>query len=136
MDPGNTSRSPADSSIGDLAHLSRSGHRTPTLAVLTERPWRRAELCELTGVSSSTMRRTLDQFEDRSWSRKDGHQYVATRLGKTVAAGIEDLLARVEAERRLRDVRHWLPDEFRELPLETWSGLIVTVADFAPRVVR
>lgn len=125
----NTSHSPTDSPIGDLAYLSRSEHRIQTLLALTEHPWSRDELCTLTDVSSSTMRRTLDRFEDRIWIRKDGHQYEATRLGETVATGIEDLLARVETERRLRDVWHWLPDALGELPVETWSELTITTAD-------
>ena len=50
--------------IGDVAYLARSAHRIPALVALTERPRRRSELCELTGVSDSTIRRTLDEFED------------------------------------------------------------------------
>ena len=129
MDVDIMSHSSADSPIGDVAYLSRSEHRVPTLVALTERPRSRAELCELTGVSSSTMRRTLDQFEARIWVRQDGHQYAATRLGETVAAGVEDLLARVETERRLRDVWHWLPDALRDLSVDTWSELTITTAD-------
>jgi predicted transcriptional regulator len=129
MDLDNTKHSPSDSPIGDVAYLSRSEHRVPTLAALTESPRSRAELCELTDVSSSTMRRTLDQFEDRIWVRKDGRQYAATRLGETVAAGVEELLVRVETERRLRDVWHWLPDEFGDLSVDTWSELTITTAD-------
>ena len=51
----------------------------------------------LTGVSSSTLRRTLNEFEDRLWIRQDGYQYVATRLGEAIAYGTEDLLDRVES---------------------------------------
>lgn len=54
----------AGSPIDDIAYLTRSEHRTPTLVALTERPRSRSELCELAGVSSSTIRRTLDEFED------------------------------------------------------------------------
>lgn len=118
-----------DSPIGDLAYLARSEHRIPALVALTERPRSRSELCELTGVSSSTIRRTVNEFEDRLWIRKDGYQYVATRLGEAIATGTEDLLERVETERKLRDVWHWLPDEISDLPIEIWSDLTVTVAD-------
>lgn len=118
-----------DSPIGDLAYLTRSEHRIPALVALTERPRSRSELCELTGVSSSTIRRTLQEFEDRLWIRKDGYQYVATRLGEAITSGTEDLLERVETERTLRDVWHWLPEEVREFPIEIWSELTVTVAD-------
>ena len=125
----NVGRDSADSPVGDVAYLARSEHRIPTLVALTERPRSRSELCELTGVSSSTMRRTLDEFEDRIWTRKEGYQYVATGLGGAVASGMEELLDRVETERKLRDVWHWLPDGICDLPAETWSELTVTVAD-------
>jgi predicted transcriptional regulator len=118
-----------ESPIGDVAYLARSPHRIPALVALTERPRSRSELCELTGVSSSTIRRTLDEFEDRVWVRKDGHQYAATRLGEVVASGTEDLLERVETERKLRDVWHCLPDEVSEFPVETWETMTVTVAE-------
>ena len=118
-----------DSPIEDIAYLTRSDHRVPTLVALTERPLSRSELCELTGVSSSTVRRTLDEFEDRIWIRKDGYRYVATRLGEAIASGMEELIERVETERQLRDVWPLLPDEVERFPVETWSELTVTVAD-------
>ena len=135
---GNTKHCPSDSPIGDLAYLTRTEHRVTALIALTERPRSRSELCELTGVSSSTMRRTLDEFEDRIWIRKDGYQYVATRLGEVIASGMVDVLERVETERKLRHVWHWLPDEIGEFPLETWAELTVTVAepDFPYRPVN
>ncbi|WP_117594517.1 helix-turn-helix transcriptional regulator [Haloprofundus halophilus] len=118
-----------DSAIGDIAYLARSAHRIPTLVALTERPRSRSELCEQTGVSPSTIRRTLRQFEYRSWVRKEGYRYVATRLGEAIAAGMEDLTSLVETERKLRDVWHWLPDEVTEFPTETWAELTVTLPE-------
>ncbi|QZP38489.1 MarR family transcriptional regulator [Halobaculum magnesiiphilum] len=119
----------AVSPIGDIAYLARSEHRVPTLIALTERPRSRSELCELGGVSSSTMRRTLDEFEARIWIRKDGYQYTATRLGEVIASGMEDLIEQVEIERKLRDIWHWLPDEVSELSIETWEAMTITVAE-------
>jgi len=119
----------AGSPIGDIAYLARSEHRVPTLVALTDRPRSRSELCELTEVSSSTIRRTLSEFEDRTWVRKVGYQYVATRLGEAIAAGMEDLTSLVEAERKLRNVWHWLPDEVSELPTETWTEMTVTLPE-------
>ncbi|MCU4750521.1 MarR family transcriptional regulator [Halobacteria archaeon AArc-curdl1] len=123
-----THRTP-DSPIGDIAYLARSEHRIPALVALTERPRSRSELCELTNVSSSTIRRTLNEFEDRLWIRKDGYQYAATRLGEAIATEMDDLIDRFETERKLRDVWHWLPDDISEFPIETWSELTVTIAN-------
>ncbi|WP_144920871.1 helix-turn-helix transcriptional regulator [Halorubrum salsamenti] len=119
----------AESPIGDIAYLARSEHRVPTLVALTERPRSRSELCELAGVSSSTIRRTLEEFENRVWIRKDGYQYTATRLGEVIASGMEDLIEQVETERKLRDIWHWLPDEVSEFPVETWDAMTITVAE-------
>lgn len=117
------------SSIGDIAYLARSQHRIPTLVALTERPRSRSELCELAGVSSSTMRRTLEEFETRIWIRKDGYRYAATRLGEAIASEMEHLIEQVETERKLRHVWRWLPQEVGEFTIETWSELTVTVAE-------
>lgn len=49
---------------------------------------------------------------------------------------MEDLLERVETERKLRDVWNWLPDEVGDFPVETWTDLTVTVADPDPPIGR
>ncbi len=118
-----------ESSIDNIGYLSRSGHRIPMLVSLTDRPRSRTELCELTEVSSSTARRTLSEFEDRTWVRKEGYQYVATRLGEVIAAGLVDLIDLFEIERKLRDIWHWLPDEVIEAPAETWSEMTITLPE-------
>ena len=125
----NVKHSSADGPLGDIAYLARSDHRVSALVVLSDSPQSRDELCETTDVSSSTIRRTLGEFEKRSWVRKNGHQYEATQLGSFIAEAMQELIDRVETERKLRDVWHWLPDEFGELSVETWTDLRVTVAE-------
>jgi DNA-binding HxlR family transcriptional regulator len=117
------------SPIDDIAYLARSEHRAPTLVALTVRPRSRSELWEMTDVSSSTMRRTLREFEDRNWIRKDGYQYETTRLGEFVASGIAELIERVDLERRLRDVWQWLPGAESGFTVEMCAGAVVTVAE-------
>lgn len=124
MDPANSG-----SPINDIAYLTRSDHRISTLAALADGPRSRSELCELTGASSSTIRRTLSEFEDRTWVRKEGSRYDATQLGESIAVGIEELMSALETERKLRDVWHWLPEDVTEFPTETWSDLTVTVPE-------
>ncbi len=126
----NMKRCQSDSAIGDVAYLTRSEHRVQTLVSLTDRPRSRSELCERTGVSSSTIRRTLGEFEDRRWVRKDGYKYTATLLGEAIASGVKELLDRVEAERALRDVWHWLPDEALEFAVDASTEATVTVAEY------
>jgi len=115
--------------IDDIAYLARSEHRAPTLIALTVRPRSRSELWEMTGVSESTIRRTLSEFEEREWVYRDGYQYEATQLGAFIASAMADLIDRVETERKLRDVWRLLPDEETGFTIEMCSDATVTVAD-------
>lgn len=123
--PPRTSGSPID----DIAYLARSEHRVPTLVALTARPRTRSELWEMAGVSSSTIRRTLSEFEDRDWIRKGDYKYEATPLGEFVASAMVDVVERVETEQKLRDVWHWLPDEENGFTVDMCSEAVVTAAD-------
>ncbi|WP_306058081.1 helix-turn-helix transcriptional regulator [Natronococcus wangiae] len=117
------------SSVDDIAYLTRAEHRSPTLIALTVRPRSRAELWELTGVSSSTIRRTLGEFEDRGWVRRSGYQYETTQLGAFIAAAMAELLERFETEQKLRDVWQWLPSEESGFTIDMCSDAVVTVAE-------
>jgi predicted transcriptional regulator len=122
---GRTTGTPID----DIAYLARSEHRAPTLIALTVRPRSRSELWEMTGVSESTIRRTLGEFEDRDWVYRDGYQYEATQLGAFVASAVAELIDRVETERKLRGVWRSLPDEDTGFTIEMCADATVTVAD-------
>ncbi|WP_254766807.1 helix-turn-helix transcriptional regulator [Salinilacihabitans rarus] len=124
-----TSSSTAGSPIDDIAYLARAEHRIPTLVALATGPLSRAELGDLTGVSSSTVRRTLREFEDRNWVRREGPRYGATQPGAFVAAAMEALIDRIEAERALRGVWQWLPGEESGFTIEMCSDAVVTVAE-------
>jgi len=115
--------------IDDIAYLVRSEHRVQALLALTIRPRSRSELWELTGVSSSTIRRTLREFEKRNWVRKRKYQYEATPLGTFAASAMEGVIEQFEIEQRLRDVWQWLPDEDTGFTIEMCSEAVVTVAD-------
>lgn len=129
-DPGGTGTQAAGqwTAVDDVAYLTRAPHRVTVLTALAERSRNRADLRELTGVSPSTISRTLREFEARHWVRRNGHQYEATQPGAFVASMVEELLERLETERQFRDVWQWLPLEVRELGLETMSDAVVTVA--------
>ncbi len=121
--------SASSSPLTDVEYLARSPHRVTALSTLAERPRDRAALRELTGVSQSTIRRTLRVFEDHNWVRRDGDQYEATQLGAFVAAGIAELLDRLQTERALRDVWHLLPTEASGFTPSLWSNAVVTTAE-------
>lgn len=115
--------------VDDIAYLTRSEHRVTTLVDLTVRPRSRSELWEATGVSSSTIRRTLREFEERHWIRRDGYQYETTQLGAFIASAMADLIERFETERSLREVWEWLPGEETGFTVEMCTGATVTRAD-------
>lgn len=114
--------------LDDVEFLARSDHRVTALTALARRPQSRADLRAMTGVSQSTIGRTLRAFEDRNWIRRDGKYYEATQLGSYVAAGIRELIDRLETERSLRDVWQWLPGEASGFTVEMCSGATLSVA--------
>lgn len=115
--------------IDDIAYLVRSEHRIQTLVALTIRPRSRSELCELTEVSSSTIRRTLREFEKRNWVRKKKYRYEAMPLGAFVSSAMEELIQQFETEQELRGVWQWLPGQQDGFTLEMCSDAVVTVSD-------
>jgi predicted transcriptional regulator len=121
--------SATSSPLTDVEYLARSAHRVTALSALGERPRSRAELLALTDVSHSTVRRTLRAFEERRWVRRDGKRYEATQLGAFVAAGMEELLDRLETERMLRDVWNLLPTEASDFTVWMWADAVVTTAE-------
>ncbi|WP_129114756.1 helix-turn-helix transcriptional regulator [Halegenticoccus tardaugens] len=120
--------SAADSPIDDVGYIARSEHRALALVALSVRPRSRSELWELTGVSSSTIRRTLREFETRNWIRRNGYRYETTQLGAFVTDAMEGLIERIETERELRDVWDWFPSEESGFTVEMCSDAVVTVA--------
>ncbi len=117
------------SPIDDIGYLARSEHRAPALVALTVRPRSRSELWEMTGVSSSTIRRTLSEFEDRNWIRRNDYRYETTQLGAFIASAMAELIERFETERKLRGVWEWLPGEESGFAVEMCTEATVTVAD-------
>lgn len=123
-------RSAADSSpLEDVEYLARSDHRVTVLVSLARGPRTRAELLDRTGVSQSTMGRTLREFEDRNWVRRDGPYYRATQPGIFVACAVADLIERIDTERQLRGLWRWLPDADSGFSIEMCLDAVVTVAE-------
>lgn len=118
-----TSRS---SAIDDVCFLTRADHRVDVLEAVRAGPRTRADLQSATGVSRSTIGRTIREFEDRRWIRKRGDRYEATQLGAYVAAGLRELIDLVATEQILRDVWEQLPPDADRIPIETLSDAVVT----------
>lgn len=111
--------------ITDIGFIARSAHRVNVLNELAEHARGRTELRDLTGASSPTIGRILGDFEDRSWTVRNGHRYELTPLGEFVAERFIDLLEAMEIERRLRDVWQWLPREMEGFSVELFTDVAV-----------
>ena len=116
------------STLDEITFLTRSEHRVFSLVAMAARPRSRSELGELTGASSSTIRRTLRDFEDRNWIQRDGYQYEATELGTFIAEAMSELIDRFETEQELRRVWEWLPESMSGFDLDMCIDAQVTVA--------
>ncbi len=114
------------SSLEDVQFLSRSAHRVAVLEELSEAPRERDELRVATGASAPTIGRVLGDFEERGWTRRDGHAYVLTDPGAFVAEHFSALLERMSTERRLRDVWPLLPGQLGGFTLDLVSDAVVT----------
>lgn len=115
--------------LDDIEFLARSGHRVTALVALSRRPQSRADLLAITGVSQSTMGRTLREFEDRNWIRRNGSVYEASLAGEFVASGMQELVDRIHTEQMLRDSWELLPDKENGFTFEMVADAVVTVAD-------
>ena len=114
--------------LDEVEFLVRSEHRVAALGALAKGPQSRDDLRALTDASTSTIGRTLREFEERQWIRRNGHQFEATQLGAFVAAGIRELIERIEAEQKLRAVWQWLPSEASGFTIEMATDAVVTDA--------
>lgn len=117
------------SPLDDIEFLVRSEHRVTALEALAQRPRSRADLKAMTEASSSTIGRTLRAFEERDWIRRNGSEYETTELGTFVAAGMRELVDRIETEQTLRGVWQWLPSEASGFTVEMATDAVVTVAE-------
>lgn len=115
--------------VDDIAFLTRSEHRVVALDALATRPRTRTELLDITGVSSSTIGRTIREFENRYWIQRATHHYEATQLGTFVANRVTELIAQIQTERKLREFWELLPLASSDLSIGSFSDATVTVAE-------
>jgi hypothetical protein len=74
-----------DASLEDIEFLSRSPHRVRALRTLRAGPADRDDLRAATEASKATVSRLLNEFEDRNWVVRDGHEYELTDPGEAEA---------------------------------------------------
>lgn len=97
--------------LEDIEFLARSPNRVEVLESLAEAPRTRHELRDRTDVSRITIRRMLEDFEERGWIVGEDGQYEATSRGRFVANEFSRLHSNVVAADYLGDAVSWLPVE-------------------------
>ena len=113
--------------LEEIEFLARSTNRVEVLRLLATRPRTRGELAATTGASQATLGRVLEDFAERSWVTREEGKYVATATGELVADGIDELVAVLETEGKLRDVVAYLPTAEFGFDLRRLADATVTV---------
>jgi predicted transcriptional regulator len=117
------------SSIEDIEFLARSEHRVDALRTLSKGASERDELQAVTGASKATIARLLNEFDERCWVVRRGHQYELTELGQFVAEEFLRLVDRMDTERSLRDVSQWLPSETAGFAVSLFAEASITLPE-------
>lgn len=112
--------------LDDIEFLVSSAHRVGVLDTLTEGPCDRDTLRAVTGASSPTMGRVLNDFRDRNWIERDGRTYQLTGLGEFVANRFAEFSDAMVVERRLREISPWLPTELDGFSVELLTDAVVS----------
>jgi len=95
----------------DIAFLANSENRVALLRCLTGGRHARDGLTTAVGVSRVTLGRILDELDGRNWITQEGQVCDITPLGAWVLEEYEAFSGMMAAERRLREVFRWFPDE-------------------------
>lgn len=114
------------SALAEIEFLALSENRVEVLTLLSEQRRTRRTLEDETGASQATLGRILGDFQERSWVRQDGSEYVATATGRLVAQGFNDLLEILETESELRGLVRYLPTHAMDFDLRHLADAKIT----------
>jgi len=116
-----------DSSLEDVAYLSRSESRGRILAALTMEPRSSGELSDYTGIARTTVSRIVNEFEDRGWAerRSDG-KYATTPAGVYVVNEYKPFLQSMEAIGKLGNLVAWLPTDEVSIDIKHFAEATIT----------
>lgn len=112
--------------IEDMAYLSRSGNRLRLLDILGATRYTPRELAEMTDIARSTLRRILNELEQRGWVERtiDG-EYTLTPTGENVSAETARYVDALNAIDALGEAVSWLPDDELTIGLHHFSDATV-----------
>ena len=121
--------------LQDIAYLSRTENRIEVLETLAEQPRSSRDLREATGTSKATVNRLLNEFEERSWTRRtsDG-TYEATPQAEHIRVQLRGFIGSMEAVASLGENVGILPVD--ELTIGPDDDLTVGLHHFADATVK
>jgi len=111
MSCSDTPRSNMNPSNDDITFLANSENRLALLRCLSDGPHARDGLITKVNVSRVTLGRILDELDERNWITQKGQVCTITPLGAWVFEEYQSFSEMMTAERRLREVFQWFPDE-------------------------
>lgn len=92
-----------------VSYLANSANRVRVLDALTDDPRPRREIESETGVSRSTVSRTLDECASRGWVESEGSRYWITPFGEAIASAFRSHRATTAGILHLGEAVNWLP---------------------------
>lgn len=95
----------------DIAFLANSENRVALLRCLTDGPHARDGLITKVDVSRVTLGRILEELDERNWITQKGQVCNITALGAWVLEEYQTFSEMMAAERALREVFQWFPEE-------------------------
>ena len=121
--------------LEDIAYLSRTENRLNVLEILTEKPRSTRALREATGTSKATVNRILNEFEERSWTRRNSDgTYEATPQAEHIAFQLRPFVGSMEAITSLGEDIGVLPVD--ELTIGPDNDLTVGLHHFNDATVK
>lgn len=99
-----------DDALEAIQFLANSTNRVRVLEALTEEPTSRRELQSSTGVSRSTVSRTLDSCESRGWVESEGSRYWITPLGEQMISAFLSSAETTAGILHLGEAVNWMPE--------------------------
>lgn len=115
-----------ESTLEEIEFLALSPNRVEVLTRLAASRHTRNDLAATTGASQATLGRILNDFQERSWIKREAGGYVATATGQLVADGFTDLLDILEIEGKLRKIVPYLPTHAMDVDLRNLADATIT----------
>lgn len=112
-----------------IQFIANSANRMRVLDALTAEPRARREIEPETGVSRSTVSRTLDRCGNRGWVASEGSRYWITPLGREMTSAFRAFLETTEGIQHLGEAVRWLPEPVRSIDFRHFRDAVIVTPE-------